>query len=552
MKIFLAQLNLVVGDIKGNLQKILAAHAAGKAAKADLVLTPELSLCGYPPRDLLDRPGFAAANEKALSELAGSIQGPALCVGFVARRESKEGLPLSNAAAFIRDGKVRQIERKSLLPFYDVFDETRYFEPEPVSARRPLDFDGLKIGLTICEDAWSDPAIFQRRLYHEDPVAALVRQKADILLNMSASPYFWGKRTLRTGRFLKIATDTHLPVIAVNQVGGNDELIFDGQSVACDRNGKLCLMLNGFREDTALIDTEHMPTSFAPAAENLDELIEALSLGIRDYFQKCGFKKAVLGLSGGIDSAVTAALAARALGPGNVQGVALPSRYNVSESARDAERLAKNLGIDFAIVPIEPALQSYLQMLKPVLGGDYLGLTEENLQARIRGATLMALANHQGALLLTTGNKSEMGAGYCTLYGDMCGGLAVIADVFKTTIYKMARHLNTRAGREIIPEYTIERAPSAELRPNQTDQDSLPDYDVLDRILQLSVEEGLEPEAIIAMGINREAVLKTQRLMDLSEFKRRQAAPGLKVSAKSFGMGRRQPIACRMNWREYV
>jgi NAD+ synthetase len=543
LKIGLLQLNSTVGDFAANRQKLLAGCEQARALGAELVIAPELYLCGYPPRDLLLRADFVQASLAALAETAGSIGPIPLCVGCVGENSERPGRALRNTAAVLQNGKIIWRTHKSLLPTYDVFDEDRYFEPAKSTA--PFEFNGRKLGITICEDIWNDEDFWPERRYRRDPIKELIAQGAEIILNLSASPWHDGKERTRLAMLQRVARDEHVPLAQVNLVGSNDELIFDGHSVALDARGSVIALGKGFAEEVLVVELSESgkrkvesENEFPPREQ---QLFAALSLGIRDYVHKCGFQSVMVGLSGGIDSALVAALAAEALGPDKVLGVSMPARYSSEGSLSDAGALAKNLGIRYEVLPIEPVFQSVEKQLAKVFAGTKPSEAEENIQSRLRGVTLMALSNKFGALVLTTGNKSEMAVGYCTLYGDMCGALAVIADVFKTDIYKLARWLNRE--RIIIPEASITKPPSAELRPNQTDQDSLPPYETLDRILDAYVVKNLGKEEIIRRGFDAAVVNDVINKVTFSEYKRRQAAPGLKVSPRAFGMGRRIPIA---------
>jgi NAD+ synthase (glutamine-hydrolysing) len=551
VKIGLLQLNSTVGDFAANRQKLMAGYAKACVRGAEFVLAPELFLCGYPPRDLLLRPDFISANLAVLAESAAGIGSVPLCVGYVDENAERPGRPLRNSAAVLCQGRIVWRTHKSLLPTYDVFDEDRYFEPARSAA--PFEFNGRKLGITICEDIWNDEDFWPERLYRRDPVKELIGQGAEIILNLSASPWHDGKEKTRLAMLQRAARDERVPLAQVNLVGANDELIFDGHSSACNRCGELLALGKGFAEDILVVELEEGGRQQAeggvifPPREA--QIFSALSLGIRDYVHKCGFSSALVGLSGGIDSALVAVLAAEALGAERVWGVSMPARYSSPGSLSDAEQLARNLGIRYEVLPIEPVFQSVEQQLAPVFAGTRPNETEENIQSRLRGMTLMALSNKFGALVLTTGNKSEMAVGYCTLYGDMCGALAVIADIFKTDVYKIARWVNSdyapRAGRGkgIIPEASLTKPPSAELRPNQKDQDSLPPYEILDRILDAYVVHDLSREEIIRRGFDAAVVTDVINKVTFSEYKRRQAAPGLKVSPRAFGIGRRIPIA---------
>jgi NAD+ synthase (glutamine-hydrolysing) len=540
MKIAFAQINTTVGDFAGNAARLREACERGAALGAELVLAPELAITGYPPRDLLLKSGFIESSLAALEELAADIGDTALVVGHVGLNADQPGRPATNAVSLLHQGKVVATRTKSLLPTYDVFDEARYFEPATENA--PVDFNGHSLGLTVCEDVWNDEDFWCDRRYRANPVEALVERGAELILNVSASPWHLGKHQMRADMLASLSAKVARPLLYCNAVGGNDELIFDGGSLALNAKGQPIAQGKFFAEDLVIIDTEAAPIECA-AIDNEALLHDALVLGVRDYLGKCGFRSAVIGLSGGIDSAVTAVLAVAALGKENVRGVALPSQYSSAGSLEDAQALAENLGIQYDVVPIEAGFETAKQSLAPVFGDLPEDVTEENMQARLRGLLLMAMSNKFGSLVLTTGNKSELAVGYCTLYGDMCGGLAVISDVPKTMVYRLARWMN-RDG-EVIPISTIEKPPSAELRPDQKDEDSLPPYDVLDAILERYVVEGQSAEEIIAGDFDADTVRRIARLIDLNEYKRRQAAPGLKVTSKAFGVGRRIPVAQR-------
>lgn len=546
MKIGFAQINPTVGDLRGNLDKIVRAYDQLAGDGADIVITPELAIPGYPPQDLVFKSRFVPENVAVLEELQKHLSGPALLVGYVDRNEGR-GKPFHNAAALLQPGQAMQKTHKSLLPTYDVFDEDRYFEP--ACQIGPLNFRGRKIGVTICEDIWTERYL-PRPLYDVDPLRALVDQGAEIILNVSASPFNLRKPAIRREMICGLAGEYQRSIFYCNAIGGNDELVFDGNSIAVNSRGELLAQLPAFNEANVVIDSESAPVTQTLSADIVEELYAALRLGLRDYLAKCGFKTAVLGLSGGIDSAVVAAIAADALGPGNVTGVCMPSQFSSRGSIVDALALAKNLGIECLQIPIADAFAVFKAQFKEVFTGRTEDATEENMQARLRGMTLMALSNKFGHLVLSTGNKSELAVGYCTIYGDMAGGLAVISDVPKTMVYDLARFINSdksRADRkrEIIPASTIEKPPSAELRPNQKDQDTLPSYDVLDSILRLYVEENLSAAEITEQGFDEKTVRWVQRRVDLNEYKRAQAAPGLKVTSRAFGVGRRMPIAQR-------
>ncbi len=547
LKIGLLQLNSTIGDFTANRQKLLAGYEKACALGAEFILAPELFLCGYPPRDLLQRADFIDANLAALAETARDVGAIPLCVGYVDRNLEMPGRGLKNSAAVLQNGKIVWRTHKSLLPTYDVFDEDRYFEPAKSVA--PFEFNGRKLGITICEDIWNDQDFWPDRLYRRDPVKELITQGAGIILNLSASPWHDGKEKTRLEMLQRVARDEKIPLAQVNLVGANDELIFDGHSVALDACGEVIALGRGFEEAVLMADLKTPSGSHHPAATiqfppREQRVFSALTLGVRDYVRKCGFKSVILGLSGGIDSALVAVLAAEALGAENVLGVAMPARYSSSGSLSDAAALAKNLGIRYEVLPIEPAFLAVEKQLEKLFAGTKPNEAEENVQSRLRGVTLMALSNKFGALVLTTGNKSEMAVGYCTLYGDMNGALAPIADVFKTDIYKIARWVNRE--REIIPADSIAKPPSAELRPNQTDQDSLPPYEMLDAILDAYVVKNLGRDEIIRNGFAAAVFNDVVNRVNFRAYKRRQAAPGLKVSPRAFGMGRRIPLAQKL------
>jgi len=562
VKIALAQINPIVGDVVGNAEKIIACIAQAKSTGASLVAFPELAVAGYPPRDLLLKPRFVQANVQAVHRIAQACTGIAALVGFVEPNADQVGRRLRNAAAYCTGGRVKQVCHKSLLPTYDVFDEQRYFEPGPELTL--VEHDGVPLGVTICEDLWNDEQLIGRRLYRRDPVAQLAQAGARLLVNISASPFEHGKHTFKVKLFGNQASRHRLPILVVNQVGGNDELIFDGASSVFDARGELIAQAKAFAEDLLVVDVDVPPQGgSSPAAirtgslpgsrvepypQGIAAIHDALVVGTRDYVHKCRFQHVVLGLSGGVDSAVTAAIAVAALGPQAVTGVAMPSRYSSEHSQTDAQAVARNLGLEFKTISIAPMHEVFETQLQPHFRPRPPDVTEENLQARIRGSILMALSNKFGWLLLTTGNKSEIAVGYCTLYGDMCGGLAVISDVPKTMVYELARHINERAGQSIIPPGTLTKPPSAELRPDQTDQDSLPPYDMLDAILEQYVSQEKSADEIVAAGFDAETVHKVIRLIDLNEYKRKQAAPGLKVTSRAFGVGRRMPLAARFRY----
>lgn len=540
MKIALAQIDATVGDLRGNLELIRSNYRRASAEGVDLVLFPELAISGYPPWDLLEQRAFVAANLQALKDLARDVRKTGLCVGFVDVNPSRDGKKLFNAAALLQRGKIVAKRHKSLLPTYDVFDEARYFEPAETNL--PVTFNGVKLGLTICEDAWNDATFWESRLYAVDPVDQLARRGAKILLNISSSPYHRGKGALRVKMLHRQAARHRRPLVYCNLVGGNDELIFDGRSLAFDSKGRLLAQGRPFEEDLVMVDLD---ASTKPACfmklEDAEEVYRALALGLKDYVRKCGFKDVLVGLSGGIDSAVTCALAAAALGPDHVTGVSMPSMYSSPGSITDADALARNLGVRMINLPITDIYTSYTEALSEPFSGTASGVAEQNIQARIRGNLLMALSNKLGALLLSTGNKSELSVGYCTLYGDMSGGLSVIADVPKTTVYEIARYINRQ--REIIPQASILKPPSAELKPDQKDQDDLPPYEQLDEIIKAYVEDGMSAAEIVRRGYPSALVSDILDRIDRNEYKRRQAAPGLRITPKAFGIGRRMPIA---------
>ena len=537
MKIALVQINPVIGAFDANLDKVLDSLESARAAGCRLAVFPELTLCGYPPRDLLERFSFLEAHDRALARLVHEVHGIGCVLGVLERR-SGPGKPLYNSAFFIDGGRVLYRARKQLLPTYDVFDECRYFEPGP--AALPFSFQGHTIGLSVCEDIWQEQG-----KYPIDPVATLARHdmKPDFLINISASPYHHGKLGQRQQVFSSLCRRHKLPLLYVNQVGGQDELIFDGHSLVMDGAGKVRAAGRGFAEDLVIVDSEdwHPQVDRPVPTDTTGQVLEALTLGLRDYMGKIGFQRAVIGLSGGIDSAVTAAIACRALGADKVACLALPSPYTSQMSIDDARALAKNLGCGFEILPIAGAMQAFTDILAPLFGGMDEDVTEQNLQARIRGTILMAYSNKMGHLLLSTGNKSEMAVGYCTLYGDMNGGLAVLADVPKVMVYELAQLFNSDG--EVIPERIITRPPSAELKPDQKDQDDLPPYEVLDPLLQGYLEESLGVDELVARGFERSVVRDVIGRIKRNEYKRRQAPIGLKVTSKAFGYGRRYPIA---------
>ena len=540
MKIGFAQIDTTVGDLSGNCELIIRAYERLAAAGAELVLTPELAITGYPPQDLVFKSRFVPENLAILDKLHARVEDAALLVGFVDRNDGR-GKPFRNAAALLERGKPIRKAYKSLLPTYDVFDEERYFQP--AESVEPFDVHGKKIGVTICEDIWTEHYL-PRPLYDCEPVRSLVEQGAEIIVNLSSSPFSLHKPAIRYEMVAGLARAHQRPISYCNLIGGNDQLVFDGNSFAVNSAGKLIAQLAGFREEEKIVDTDStMTMEFheGPAGAGSEELFAALSLGVRDYFRKCGFHSAVVGLSGGVDSAVTAVIAVDALGAENVTGVSMPSQYSSRGSIDDARVLARNLDIKLLEIPIGDAFAVFKSQFKEIFKGLPENETEENMQPRLRAMTLMALSNKFGHLVLSTGNKSELAVGYCTIYGDMAGGLAVISDVPKTMLYELARWINRE--REIIPRSTIDKPPSAELKPNQKDQDTLPPYEILDQILHLYVEENLSARDIIARGFDEKTVRWVQRRVDLNEYKREQAAPGLKVTSRAFGIGRKMPIA---------
>ncbi len=541
MKVALAQINTTVGDFAGNVERILRFSRCARDRSADLVVFPELALCGYPPRDLVEKPEFVDRCEAELERLAQLLPEIPVLVGYVGRSHARQGKRVSNAAALIHRGKRVLDYVKILLPFYDVFDESRYFEPG--NSPGLYDLGASHLGVTICEDIWNDKHFWKKRLYTRDPVEESVQAGANVLLNIASSPYSTKKIQFRHDMLKTISTEHRIPVVYVNHVGGNDSLIFDGSSMAFNARGELCVRAKSFEEDLVVFDTSEGVREIRPGPASESEAVyQGLLLGTRDYVVKCGFRKVLVGLSGGIDSSLVATVAADALGPENVLGVSMPGPYSSPGSLRDAEALAHNLRIDFRVIPIMSIFENYLTTLDPAFENRPPDVTEENIQARIRGNILMALSNKFGSLVLSTGNKSELAVGYCTLYGDMAGGLAVIADVPKTMVYELARYVNGAGER--IPVACLEKAPSAELRQNQTDQETLPPYEVLDVILKAYIEDNLcEQEIVQEYKLELELVRQTIRRVNMAEYKRQQAAPALKVTAKAFGIGRRYPIA---------
>lgn len=539
MLVAMAQINPTVADLEANLRRIRESIRKGTDAGADAIVLPELCISGYPPKDLLERRAFVRQCREALEDLAGDVGETATLVGFPEENTESTGKPVYNSCALLHRSQIVSVVRKSLLPTYDVFDENRYFEP--ASDNSPVDIGATRVGLTICEDLWNDPDFWPKQLYHTDPVPQLISEGAELIINCSSSPYDLGKEDFRLRMLGNRVKKIGMPIIYVNQVGGNDELVFDGNSFALAADGALLARGKPFEEDFLLVDTAATDAVEWEDSPLIESLYRALVLGTRDYTRKCGFRRVTVGLSGGIDSAVTACLAVAALGKENVLGVSLPSRYTSERSIADARAVAKNLDIQFEVIPIDPTFSAYLDALAPTFRGREPDATEENIQARIRGNILMAISNKLGHLVLSTGNKSELAVGYCTLYGDMVGGLAVIADVAKTRVYELARYINRR--QPIIPDTVLEKAPSAELRHGQTDQDTLPPYEVLDPILQAHVEEAKEIDEIVALGFDRAVVEDVIRRVDANEYKRYQAAPALKVTPRAFGTGWRMPIA---------
>jgi NAD+ synthetase len=539
MKIALAQINPTVGDFAGNSSKILEFAKCAAKRGADLAVFSELCLCGYLPMDLIERPQFIDRNERELTSLAKQMPIPSI-VGYAARATGVTGKSAANAAAFVANGKVEFVQHKMLLPTYDVFDESRYFQA--ASSQNVFAFRGQNLGITVCEDIWNDKTFWAKPLYDRDPVAELVAKRASLIINISGSPYTLDKRSLRMDMLRALAKSHGLPVVYVNQVGGNDSLVFDGGSVVVLPDGRVPAQARSFEEDLILFDTETDSGELhsQPAAE-IEHVLQALICGTRDYVRKSGFRAVVVGLSGGIDSSVVAAIAVAALGRENVLGVSMPGPYSSEGSRADARQLAVNLGIEFQTIPITNVFHSYKVALADAFRGRPEDTTEENLQARVRGNLLMALSNKFGSMVLSTGNKSEMAVGYCTLYGDMAGGLAMLSDVPKTMVYTLAELINR--DRELIPQSSVEKPPSAELRPNQTDQDSLPPYDVLDRILKAYIEEVKSPEEIaVEFRFDIQLVRSIAGKFDRNEYKRRQSPPGLKITSRAFGLGRPFPI----------
>ena len=546
MKIALGRINPTVGDFAGNSAKIINFSARAKSAGAGMVVFPELAVCGYPPRDLVERASFVVHNREAAEHIAAETRGIAVICGLVTPAQADTGKSVMNSAALLMDGAIKFVQSKMLLPTYDVFDEVRNFAPARCQTLFP--FCGKQMALTICEDAWNDKHFWPRRLYSIDPVETLVQAGGNFVLNISASPFWAGKRELRREMLATIARNDNVPVAFVNQVGGNDSLVFDGSSMVFDREGNVIAQGKSFDEDLIFFDSDALTGEMHEQIEGSeDSVYAALVLGTRDYMRKCGFRQAIIGLSGGIDSALTAAIAVEAVGADNVVGVGMPGPYSSEGSVSDARELAANLGIRFEVLQISEIFEAFKKTLCGVFMKYPEDVTEENIQSRIRGSLLMALSNKFGALVLSTGNKSELGVGYCTLYGDMAGGLAVINDVPKTLVYRLSRYVNSR--RPVIPETTLEKPPSAELRPGQMDSDSLPPYEVLDAILEDYVEDAHSAEQIAReRGFDLELVKSVIRMVERNEYKRQQAAPGIKISPKAFGYGRRFPIAAKADF----
>jgi NAD+ synthase (glutamine-hydrolysing) len=546
VKIALGQINPTVGDFSGNSAKIIAFAQRARSAGAGLVLFPELSVCGYPPRDLVERVSFVQHNREAAEHIASEARGIAVICGLVTPAQAETGKSVMNSAALLMDGAIKFVQSKMLLPTYDVFDELRNFAPARSQVLFP--FCGKQVALTICEDAWNDKHFWPRRLYNVDPVESLVKAGGNFVLNISASPFWARKRDLRREMLATIARTDRVPVAFVNQVGGNDSLVFDGASMAFDRDGNVIAQGKSFEEDLVFFDSDSLTGEIHEQIEGEEaNVYAALVLGTRDYIRKCGFKQAIIGLSGGIDSALTATIAVDAIGPENVIGVGMPGPYSSEGSISDAQELAANLGIRFELLRITEIFDGFKDTLKDVFRGRAEDATEENIQSRIRGSLLMALSNKFGALVLSTGNKSELGVGYCTLYGDMAGGLAVINDVPKTLVYRLSHYANSRKA--VIPRATLEKPPSAELRAGQKDSDSLAPYEVLDAILEDYVEDAHSAEQIAREhGFDLDLVKSVIRMVERNEYKRQQAAPGIKISPKAFGYGRRFPIAAKADF----
>lgn len=554
MKIAIAQINPIIGDFDYNHKKIIHYSEKAMESSCDLVVFTEMVLSGYPPRDLLEKKDFIDANQYYLNLLMDQIKGIGVICGLAKKNPVQEGNPLFNTAVLFEDGKVIHECQKRLLPTYDIFDETRYFEPGQKTDT--FTYKGRTIGLTICEDVWNDKDFFKRRIYHSDPVPMLIQNGADLIINISASPYQVGKRNFRWSMLSSIAGKYRVPLVYANQVGGNDSVLFDGLSVAFDQKGEMKVQAKDFEEDLVVFDlawaesSQYYPGFLRPISKtNTESLYKALTMGTRDYVRKCGFSKVVIGLSGGIDSALTTCIAVDALGSENVSTIFMPSRYTSPGNYSDTEQLAENLGVQYSCVPIDNIFDTFLDNLSDFLNHNDIGITEQNIQARIRGTILMAFSNEFSSLVLSTGNKSELAVGYCTLYGDMSGGLAVISDVPKTTVYELSEYVNRH--KEIIPVNILKKPPSAELKPNQTDQDDLPPYEVLDPILKAYVEQATGVDGLVEMGFDRKIVEDVLQRVTRNEYKRYQAAPGLRVTSKAFGYGRRYPLAQRFHSKKY-
>lgn len=544
MKIALCQIDPIIGNLDYNKQKILEGYKKALESKVDLVIFPELSLVGYPPLDLVEKAEFRKAVSIANKEIASFTKEVGLIFGTITEDNDKIGTDIHNSAVLCFDGKIKFIQHKTLIPNYDVFDEMRYFDP--ANSVTVFDFRGEKLGISICEDIWNDADYWYKRRYHKDPIQDLLQQKATVIINISASPYSYGKRKSRMEMLSTLTKKDKIPLAYVCCVGAQTDLIFDGASMCFDKDGNLVKLGKFFGEDLIIFDTKENSAPIERCERSFEEEVyDSLVFGLREYCTKLNFKEVLVGLSGGMDSALVTCIAVKALGAENVHVILLPSKYSSQGSITDSEVLIKNLGIDFNNVSIQPVVDETIKQLKPILNSGIKSITEENLQARVRGIYLMAFSNNHDHLLLTTGNKSEMAVGYCTLYGDMCGGLAVIADVYKTDVYKIAHYINRE--KEIIPKNIFEKAPSAELKPNQTDQDTLPPYEILDKILRMYLEENKEYNEIVEIINNSEIVKKVLRMVDINEFKRNQAAPALRVSSKAFGYGRRYPIV--QGWR---
>ncbi len=543
VKIALGQINPTIGDFAGNAAKIIDFSRRAQAAGAGLILFPELSVCGYPPRDLVERPSFVARNRETAERIAAETRGIAVICGLVTPARAETGKSVMNSAALLKEGTIAFVQSKMLLPTYDVFDEMRNFAP--ASSQELFNFCGKQMALTICEDAWNDKHFWNKRLYRFDPVEALIGAGGNFVLNISASPFWVGKREFRREMLATIARNYKVPVVMVNQVGGNDSLVFDGSSLVIGPDGAVIAQAKSFEENLICFDPNQLAGDIhEQIAGEEASAYAALVLGTRDYVRKCGFRQVIVGLSGGIDSALTAVIAADAVGPENVIGVGMPGPYSSKGSITDARTLAENLGIRFEVIVISDIFEAYKKALQEVFAGLKEDVTEENIQSRTRGTLLMALSNKFGAIVLSTGNKSELGVGYCTLYGDMVGGLAVISDVPKTMVYRLSRYVNSQ--RSVIPAATIEKPPSAELRPDQKDSDILPPYEIVDVILEDYVEDSHSAEQIAAdHNLDVNLVRHIICMVDRSEYKRQQAAPGIKISAKAFGYGRRFPIAAK-------